>query len=213
MKNLPRAPDTRLQEQTVPLKSHSETMIVTSENLWQLPGTIWSCLFFFAHCDDILRLSTDVAGSFPTAKFHVLSKKSNNKYVVTNHRLTAAAVQICRFLLHVPGMAEPKRRGEQIGRVTAHAARGDGGRVCYLARGESPCCSHRRVRLQMLRHLRRAVEKPLAARPRCSFNDSRQTRRVGSAWGSRSSWKKKFSLWWSGREEKKRISLMESVGE
>lgn len=76
MKNLPRAPDTRLQEQTVPLKSHSEIMIVTSENLWQLPGTIWSCLFFFCPLWRYIEIIHRCRGIFSYSKISRPLKKA-----------------------------------------------------------------------------------------------------------------------------------------
>lgn len=117
------------------------------------------------------------------------------------HRSSAAAAQNVESKSHsqrsCPGVAraeQPQRRRDKLPVSTCMrpAETENSGKVNYLARRASPCCSHLRARFQMLRHLRRAVEEPLAARPRCSSDDSAQTHVVGSARVSQLSCKKVF---------------------
>lgn len=133
------------------------------------------------------------------------------------HRSSAAAAQNVESKSHsrssCPGVVraeQPQRRRDKLPVSTCMrpAETENSGWVNYLARRASPCCSHRRARLQMLRHLRRAVEEPLSARPRCSSDDSAQARGVGSARGSQLSCKKVFVV----KERKKHLTDIDRAG-
>lgn len=202
-----RASDTPRQEQkqsTVVLKSRYEIMIVTTENPWQLPGPIWSFFFFFStertFCDRSLmprdlfvQQVFNVRPSFPPSWSGYIwmsfLNTSKQRLKTSNQNLTGKAA--ARVLLE---QSNPKDEGTncRCRRAWGPRKQGNSGGVNYLARRASPCCSLRRARLQMLRHLRRAVEEPLAARPRCSSDDSAQAHVVGSARGSQLSCKKVF---------------------
>lgn len=200
-----RASDTPRQEQkqsTVVLKSRYEIMIVTTENPWQLPGPIWS--FFFSTERGHFAIVRWCRGIFSYSKFLMSDPASPLLIwvyldVFSQHIQTAAqnVASKSHSQSSCPGVAraeQPQRRRDKLPVSTCMrpAETENSGGVNYLARRASPCCSHRRARLQMLRHLRRAVEEPLAARPRCSSDDSAQTHVVGSARGSQLSCKKVF---------------------